>query len=532
MIYIRKLDKITSNFIMFINKKGVHNTQSKLGGILTVLTYILITSVSIYFTQDFFKLTKPYVNMNEEQSTKDLNFNKLTEIPFAVRITDDTGHIFAEPERIYRPAFLWIRTEKVDGNIIQKYNPIPMSRCYMEKHINSKYSYLFKSINLESYFCIDYDKTQNYDLIGMYGSEEIYSFGGIGVFQCANTNEKTDCYSPEKIDTLLKVAYLEYFIVDSLVSSVTLDPIIPKINKNRLNISNSNWQRVWLGIRSGFYNSDFGVLFEHIQINQFHTVELYKEDVKVGNKEDIENGKSEIVIISIQNHSTITYYYRTFMKAQQLLANIGGIIKGLMVIAEILNFLLGGKLFYLSLSRLLTVKDIVPLSTNFSKINKIELVNSNLKFSGKVDNIEEQNKSEVKINNLTNNNKTPFNTHLQINNVKELMKRKINLKFYEKITSFACCKSNEIQRYNTVKEIIHNKLSIENLMKNLTSIEVMKEVLFNDSEKQLIDFLELNSGEMNNMNSTSIIKACEERNTNLPSYHELKLKEVMNKLLV
>lgn len=47
--------------------------------------------------------------------------------------------------------------------------------------------------------------------------------------------------------------------------------------------------------------------------------------------------------------SQVDYYSRSFQKGQNVLANVGGVIKGLMVMAQILTFFITNEMYYLEL---------------------------------------------------------------------------------------------------------------------------------------------------------------------------------------
>lgn len=97
-------------------------------------------------------------------------------------------------------------------------------------------------------------------------------------------------------------------------------------------------------MHQGLYTTDVGLLFQHDQSEQFYSIDTYKEEFRQINKGLVDTGELFFAIISFQNHPFITYYLRSYMKFQDMIANIGGILKGIILIASSINYIFGRKL--------------------------------------------------------------------------------------------------------------------------------------------------------------------------------------------
>ncbi len=435
MQYLRMIDFISPKFFLFTSKNGESNFKSKLGGILTLIAYTCCISASVYFVQDFFSNAKPNINMNEEN--KNSTIFELSTFPLIIRLTGDTGDPFSQPDKLYKIVFNYITTHyDSQGAVIQDYNFISTSPCDLNTHIPLKYRQLFNSTDLSTFYCVNFNKNSTYPMSGLYGSNTLHKFASFRVYQCATTVANNTCYNQTFIDNSLVSSYLEYAYPDYSLSSVGKNPGIANFVKVRTAINNQNYFREWVGIRSINYTTDSGILFQSMETVNFHKVIFYKETIKGINYNSIASGLTYFAMISVQNDPTYTFYNRSFTKAQELLASMGGVINGILILAKMTYFILGNKMAILSLSK------------HISLLRKAEVFkDENLQYDiEKLNNIRitKDEKTIVRFNNFTIKDSS-IKTNL--NKGFELINRKLQLTWYQKYLSFWYCKSREMRIY-------------------------------------------------------------------------------------
>jgi hypothetical protein len=100
------------------------------------------------------------------------------------------------------------------------------------------------------------------------------------------------------------------------------------------------------------YNSDVGYVFSDIQPNFFHAFDSFSSEV------DLRDQKTNVtpytfLWLTLVNSPRKVVYFRNYMKVQNLLANIGGIVKGIILIGSLFNNIISSKLFYQDLINIL-----------------------------------------------------------------------------------------------------------------------------------------------------------------------------------
>ncbi len=495
MKYLSKADYLSPSVNLYLDKNGQVKTKTKLGGAITIITYTLILSSAIYFIQNFFKYTSPLVNINEETNTF-INFTNVNQrVPLIVRLTNEFGSSFKNPEKIYNTAYVWITTKfNNDGDIVQEYNSIPTSPCN-STHFSEENASLFNSIkDLSSYYCVDWEHNKKYDMYGQYGSRDsLYTFGGMVFTQCNTANSDNACLDQKELDKIYTGTYMEFITIDNKFSSFTKNPLFPSLYSYRNIITNTYKSRVWLGIQTINYISDFGIIFEDKQTDISFKMLLYKETTNTLIREAAISGSDQIGIISFQNDSTLLVYNRSFSKAQQLLANIGGIIKGIMIMSEIIYVLFGSKLPILELEKYMSIYRKSQLFNTESTS-----LNENIKAILKLKEVKEVNDSNktTKMNNLigpSNRLQLDQSSKSIINSVNNMLKNKPKLNFYEKYFLLCFCQSNEMKKYKQMKSMIIEDISVSSLLKLHSSFDVMTNLVFKNDEKELFNFLQNNN---------------------------------------
>jgi hypothetical protein len=192
-------------------------------------------------------------------------------------------------------------------------------------------------------------------------------------------------------------------------------------------------------------------------------------------------------------------YKRFYPKLQTVLANIGGVMKFIMFIGQMITQIITTKIMYIDLSNSFVDHDIKE--NEYTNLNFMLNVNSPIriqrKHSGKKlfdaqkfkqpvihhskskflsklhNNISVYNINDIKVNNVNNENNEKF-----------LTKKRMTL--IESIISNTCCYKNKTK--NIVKDcerIIKSNVSSENLLNITWEIEKLKQIVFDEKENKI-----------------------------------------------
>lgn len=465
--------------------------ESKVGIGLSLLLYLTIAAAGVFFIQKFFSIDKPYV-LTSNLFQDNLTFRSFNHVPLAIRISDDYGAPIAS-KGVFTPSFRWITTTKTNTSLLQKYEQITTSPC-QANHFQNKYEEMISGFTgLDSYFCIDWNGIE-VDMVNFYGGAISYSFGGFMITQCNTSDSSSGCLEQDKINKLFTNSYLDILTIDYGVSSTENIPVYPKINSYRTPITNQNYVRIWYSIAHGDYTSDSGIIFEDKKTISYYTLNVFKEDFRsIQSQHDVYNGSSEFIVVTFQNHEYKTFYLRSYVKIQEAFANFGGIVKGLMCVAQIIYFFIGRKDFWVEMAKML------PISIKSASVPPI--------------------KADVTSKSFTINKMIPLQKRV-IQSFKTETDQPIKLTICERVLPFAIYKSASLGKLEDQIKILKNIFSAANIISLSSSVRNLKDMIFTDGEASLFNYLHDNNTEtINYANVTSALS----KNQREYTQKELKL---------
>jgi hypothetical protein len=182
----------------------------------------------------------------------------------------------------------------------------------------------------------------NQSVIGVYGGKDLFQYYHFYITMCVNsTLNNNHCVDKALMDKKLKATYLDVLSVDYNLDSNAKDerPYEVYVRSDRHSISNTVYKRVWMYMESIDYYKDVGLVFESNKLYSFFKVNSFRYDMDM---RDMYNGVTipgTFANLSVMNYNIKVSYYATYMKAQELCANVGGISKIISVICVVLNYM-------------------------------------------------------------------------------------------------------------------------------------------------------------------------------------------------
>jgi len=444
--------------------------------------------------------------------------------PIMLRLTNSKSLIFNNSERLigYRMLYWWLEGDS------QKYEEIKMEKCDINKHFG-EYSSLFDSSDIETFYCL-LPRSNNYTLNGLYGDKNSFSYYNFYLHFCTNSSTKNDCFDLNTIKNTLQNPFLEVRSIEYVLNNFNKFPGSLVVRSDRHAISSSVYKRIWMYIRSFNYTTDEGYILSSINLQNFFMVDSFRYDVDL---RDFMTGSSipyTFCTFTLLNYSHVNYTYRELMKLQNLIAQSGGIIKGIMSIFFVLN--------YLTAQHLLEEKLANSTCSLFSDNEKDQRIEVNSERTINNYPAFKPYKTEVKLATIEGNpnfnlyerkcdletlkrvnscnfneldviseksyskrTKTPDNLvllemALTLEKIRKAQRKKnkmTKLKFYQYLLPF-CCFSNSKSIKNLKKrmEIVYDKMNVIYMIKKFHEIEIISDLLFTHEQKILFSLIPWN----------------------------------------
>lgn len=315
--------------INLLTNQGSKKSKNLFGGLISILTMILIICGTSFFSYEFFSRNKLTLisNIDEDPSVSINNFN---EVPFMLRLSGDGSARF--PSNYYNVYMLTSTFEESKGSE-QTFLDIQLEPCDLKIHFKNKYHLLKDIKEVDSYYCPKWEN--KFDLFGIYGSKK-FTYIFIAFSPCVGS---TLCADRDLIYRSLSSSYLDYITLSNEIDHNSQTPNKEKINKDRIAVSSSIFKRIWIFYETVKYTTDFGYIFEENNIIEFKNVKKNQVDVDLRNVID-----TEFLWVTLHNHPDVMKFSRGYMKAQSLLANVGGIINGLIMCGTILCYSISNNL--------------------------------------------------------------------------------------------------------------------------------------------------------------------------------------------
>lgn len=332
---------------------GKPRYQTVLGFVLTVLCYMAIITLGVYFLLQF--INKQSFSIVYSQYIDQAPSIDLTSSPIVVSLTDAN----AVPINNSGIATLsmWQRgymKSHVNGTPTfgLVYNPIPLEKCNISKHFVN-YSSLYQDVpGLETFYCV-VPGSMNLTIFGQYGDVTSgFTYLDLQASKCVNsTANNNSCARPEVIDAKLGFVYMAFGYLEYQINHTNIDNPISLYRTNELGFfSTSIFKRYFTYFKRLEYHSDNGIVFEEIDsmIGYQHDNTVINYDLKPP-----ANYPNMFAEISVTMSKKYDSYSRSFVKLQNIVANIGGMSNLILTSGAILVQFFTTKMYFLGFSELI-----------------------------------------------------------------------------------------------------------------------------------------------------------------------------------
>ena len=271
--------------------------------------------------------------------------------------------------------------------------PILTERCDLEKHFGEYKEYFRHVPYLNHHFCLI--PGQNITTYGLYGSTANYNFVDHWISTCVNDTKlnRTNCFPTEKSKARLVNTYISYVFLDySIDHNDILNPVKVNLRSEILPVSSTIYKRIFFYQRPVTYTTDYGLVFEDFQDIKFYQTLDSKENVDLRPQGTV---PGSFALISVMMDKYNNFYMRKYSKIQSFLADVGGLVKGLLLISSLLNYLVSEEFYYVDLVNSLYMVEVIPWRSKSAKENEGFVYNYNMS-SFNLQHLVQQNISAIK----------------------------------------------------------------------------------------------------------------------------------------
>jgi hypothetical protein len=332
--------------------------QTFIGGLLTMITYFLIFGLVCYFLNLLFS-RNVYTIVYNNVYDSDLSLN-ITDFPHMIRVLKSDSQPLPNDTRYY-----YIHSEllvvETDGTVLNRTKKlIKHEKCNIDKHFG-KYREYFKDVPfLESYYCMvpgQIDLTLNTPM----GTVKNQTYIVNHVVRCSNetTANRMNCYDTNTINNFLMSAYVSYVSLEYSMNHQNISsPGKLHLVSQLLSVSTTTYTRYIYNIRPILYSTDLGYVFEDTNYQNY----FLKGDpiffTSLNTQTVLVPGTFSHVILTMDNKYDT--YTRSYMKFQTVIANAGGVMKGLLTFSKMATFFFTNSFYYFELVTALFNVEIVP----------------------------------------------------------------------------------------------------------------------------------------------------------------------------
>jgi hypothetical protein len=471
-----------------INIKQYNKYNTFFGGFVSIFIYILVVLGFIYFGQELILKANPTVIVSNQYDTNPLQFNLTKEkFNFFIKLQDVNSNYYIDPQIFYFSVKHVITTRTLDSNGSPSYTtqtiPLKLEVCNMTRHFPN-FEEQFTGQDLGRAMCVYQGDSDSLYISGIYGSE-VYGRITIDILPCKNsTTSDVKCKPQEDIDKMLEGGFFSIFLIDTIFDPKNYTHPYTYVGRNFYTSMSKNFYKSYsLWFKNIDYLTDSGFLLQDLKQGKYMQMDDQSEIM------DYRSGTAEFFRCVLRTSNNRDIYYRKYVKLQDILANMGGLIKGIMVCVQAFFLLFQRTYYYLFLIEELYASYALPRTTT----------HGNESGGGERSGIQLPDQSQSKLENnfvgLKNNNLFPIEDNLTTQRIKELMstkdKKKLNVCKIFGMPFLECLgvKSKSVNMYQCGVAKIRQNTDIIKLYNLVEELDLLKAVLFPENSRKLIGFL-------------------------------------------
>ena len=512
MKYIKSFDYLSHKARLTFSNKGETRLKTFYGGLLSILSILIITILGIYFLLNFLHKSNKY-SISSSESSPYLNLTNSNQIPFLFRLSNGDSVPYNNTDKLYNIIFRFWNggtnsTEKTIDNTKQQNENLQIEKCDLSKHFGD-YKNLFQNISdLNTFYC-PIIRNYNQTLYGIYGNVLPFSYYYF-YFQLCDYENDENCFSLSEIENLLSDSYLDMRTINYEIDSDSDDVKKPILKSDRFMISLTIHKRIWIFFNSVKYITDIGYFFNIYNEESFFQYDSTRYDIDLRDTE-IDGISRNFLGVTIATTGHTLIFIRKFNKIQDYIATFSGIIKAVTMLVFSLNYFHSQNNYYFSLIKgyVLPEEEVklkfkkkynykkeshenlsVFIDKNSHNGNNLNLNSERLTNKNRINSFITYNIPSSKRNSVANSKVNIFFTNEQNKLIEKLKKSKNKITFLAYILPFII-----YSQYQKNKKAL--LFCFERINQHLNIVNVLKKLAYSDLLMKYS--LELQSKTINNV---------------------------------
>jgi len=315
-----------------INGQKRHRTL--FGGIISTLIVLICCSISFYLIFELFSNDDPKVfdskNINKNPKNFSISKNGI-QLFLSLEYSNSTYYI---DETIYTVSaiFSLINFKHENGSLKQyvKEEELKMVKC-SEIYTYEEIQKLNINFPHKLFYCFPPD---NLYLNGIWGSE-FFSSIKVTIKKCNNSKLDTNnlpCKPIEYINSIINYGIVSLMVTDYLIDHKNFnEPLSRYLRNNFDRLSDKSSINYLINFSNYIYKTDKGLIFNQYEIINAPIIGDFKNSYNFGET-------NVIAFFQLQCNSFEITNIRSYLKLQDILTKIGGIVKCLMLIGMFINY--------------------------------------------------------------------------------------------------------------------------------------------------------------------------------------------------
>jgi hypothetical protein len=304
---------------------------------------LLLAGCGYFFGLLVSRTTYSVVQSDRFNSTQ---FMDLTNYEMNFYVTNGLGERIPDAYRVFGVTGLFFFYDKqldADGKISMKMTakPVKMEQCNLTRHFNGNGERWKDEKFITESMCLPLDQKLNASML--YGATG-FSFLKIYMTRCTNNTVKKDCFPKEQIDATLNSVNVMvrfkniYFDHDQLE-----EPSLNYIHLEGPIGSSTMNKRISYIFRNADYDTDAGIFLPAFERKTYSILTEVRESSDLRSDTNV---PSTFISFNFQLNTISMLIQKRYYKFQNMLADLGGLLKGAITIASFFNWFFCHKLYY------------------------------------------------------------------------------------------------------------------------------------------------------------------------------------------
>jgi hypothetical protein len=464
--------------------KQTYKYNSVTGGVFSFLFYICTLLGLVYFGMMLFIKTNPNILQTSLFDQSPYRYNlSLDNFGFFVGVENAANYSYYYDPSTYNVNFVLAVTDRYwdDAGKSFKFKntntKLRGERCLLDRHFPN-YKEAFTDQDLSLYTCLHPDDAAIAFMEGTWG-EKIYSTLKVDISACKNgTVDGIVCRDPETIDRLLSGAFFGIDFLDTIFDPSNYEKPNKSIRKDLFTVISNKYFKTWNFFFNNIdYKTDAGWLLEDIDTKPYLQFERFYEliDFRVD---------PVFFRLAMRMSQIRLSYTRSYYKLQTFIAQLGGLIKGIMILIKIILYTFTHNDFYshmINESYICPDKPIRPRTMSVMEDRTDSRLRSS-KLTG-----------QVAVNNLVTPGTASNGLIFDQNKFKKFTRKEVKLSWCQSLKLMMPCrvslKNAELRNYYVAAKRIKRNLDIVNINKSFEELGSIKDIVFSKNGSVLLKFL-------------------------------------------